>query len=190
MSLCKASCLLHEWNCSLPPRHSCCIAGPFAAAMQTESSVSVRLAILQAVLATHSTATLAPLVAVGTCGTLLAAWLSVSYSTWVYSDAYMSSSLHAGGLASHHALCTIYVCTTGGFSTCIFLCSASQMAPKPIFNWSDWRRMQEAELDRQKTFLRLALNAAARLPWTLPLLRSGGFLQAVNRLHKTPCASV
>lgn len=48
--------------------------------------------------------------------------------------------------------------------------------------------MQEAEADRQKTFLRLALNAAARLPWTLPLMRSGGFVHAVSRLQKTPCA--
>jgi hypothetical protein len=48
--------------------------------------------------------------------------------------------------------------------------------------------VQEAEADRQRTFLRLALNAAARLPWTLPLLRSGGFLQAVSRLHKAQCA--
>jgi hypothetical protein len=48
--------------------------------------------------------------------------------------------------------------------------------------------VQEAEADRQRTFLRLALTAAARLPWTLPLLRSGGFLQAVSRLHKSQCA--
>lgn len=44
--------------------------------------------------------------------------------------------------------------------------------------------MQEAEADRQKTFLRLALGAAARLPWTLPLLRAGGFLATLTRLQK------
>lgn len=48
--------------------------------------------------------------------------------------------------------------------------------------------MQEAEADRQKTFLRLALNAAAKLPWTLPLMRSGTFLQVVTRLQKNQCA--
>ena len=53
---------------------------------------------------------------------------------------------------------------------------------------TELRWVQEAEADRQRTFLRLALNAAARLPWTLPLLRSGGFLQAVSRLHKAQCA--
>jgi hypothetical protein len=53
-------------------------AGPFASLMQTEGSVSVRSALLQAVLATRSGATLARLLAAGTCAALLATWLNVT----------------------------------------------------------------------------------------------------------------
>ncbi len=51
-----------------------------------------------------------------------------------------------------------------------------------------WLVTQEAEVDRQKTFLRLALRAAAKLPWTLPLMRSGGLLTTLSRLQNKPCA--
>ena len=49
--------------------------------MQTEGSVSVRSALLQAVLATGSGATLARLLAAGTCAALLATWLNVNLSS-------------------------------------------------------------------------------------------------------------
>jgi hypothetical protein len=46
--------------------------------MRTEGSVSVRSAMLQAVLATKSSATLARLLAAGTCATVLTNWLNVN----------------------------------------------------------------------------------------------------------------
>ncbi len=49
--------------------------------MQTEHSVAVRSALLEAVLATHSGTTLARLVGAGTCGMILDAWLVVSFPT-------------------------------------------------------------------------------------------------------------